>query len=162
VGELDVALDSDPRAVYFRQAAYGVPIRMALISLLLAFERSGEFEKFEDGLRPSHHLVYDQPPEIGIRCTNSNCIVHDPMDGRYARNKFYLIDTAEPRLRCFYCERDIAEFVVAHRKNKTFESRPDAARILPKLAKDVVFFAGGEEAEAGGYAPKRARRAARS
>ena len=35
VGELDVSLDSDSRAVYFQQAAYGVPVRMALISLLL-------------------------------------------------------------------------------------------------------------------------------
>ena len=33
VGELDISLDSDPRAAYFRQAAYGVPIRMALIAL---------------------------------------------------------------------------------------------------------------------------------
>ena len=38
VGELDVAFDSDRRAVYFEQAAYGVPIRMALISLLLGIK----------------------------------------------------------------------------------------------------------------------------
>ena len=38
VGELDVALDSDSRAVYFQQAAYGVPVRMALISLLLGLK----------------------------------------------------------------------------------------------------------------------------
>src|SRR5436190_7281806 len=31
VGELDASVDSDPRAVYFKQAAYGVPVRMALI-----------------------------------------------------------------------------------------------------------------------------------
>jgi aspartate carbamoyltransferase catalytic subunit len=30
VGELDISLDSDPRAPIFRQAAFGVPIRMAL------------------------------------------------------------------------------------------------------------------------------------
>ena len=33
--ELDISLDSDRRASYFRQAAFGVPIRMALISLIL-------------------------------------------------------------------------------------------------------------------------------
>ena len=38
VNELDAALDSDRRAIYFRQAAYGVPVRMALISLLLRHE----------------------------------------------------------------------------------------------------------------------------
>ena len=36
VNELDASLDTDRRAIYFRQAAYGVPVRMALISLLLA------------------------------------------------------------------------------------------------------------------------------
>ena len=33
VNELDASLDSDRRAIYFQQAAYGVPVRMALISL---------------------------------------------------------------------------------------------------------------------------------
>ncbi|MFO7948671.1 MAG: aspartate carbamoyltransferase, partial [Armatimonadota bacterium] len=35
VDEIDPAVDEDPRAAYFRQAAGGVPVRMALISLLL-------------------------------------------------------------------------------------------------------------------------------
>jgi len=35
VGEIEDSVDSDPRAAYFRQAANGVPIRMALIALLL-------------------------------------------------------------------------------------------------------------------------------
>ncbi|HIH19728.1 TPA: aspartate carbamoyltransferase [Candidatus Micrarchaeota archaeon] len=35
VGEIDVVIDSDPRAAYFRQAANAVPVRMALLSLLL-------------------------------------------------------------------------------------------------------------------------------
>ena len=33
VNELDASFDTDRRAIYFQQAAYGVPIRMALISL---------------------------------------------------------------------------------------------------------------------------------
>ena len=39
VGELDAAIDTDSRAIYFEQAAYGVPIRMALISLLLGLQQ---------------------------------------------------------------------------------------------------------------------------
>ncbi len=35
VDEIAYEVDSDPRAVYFRQAAYGLPVRMALIALLL-------------------------------------------------------------------------------------------------------------------------------
>ncbi len=36
VDEIDPAVDSDPRAAYFRQAANGVALRMALLELLLA------------------------------------------------------------------------------------------------------------------------------
>ncbi len=35
IDEIAYEVDEDPRAVYFRQAAYGVPVRMALIALLL-------------------------------------------------------------------------------------------------------------------------------
>jgi aspartate carbamoyltransferase catalytic subunit len=35
VDEIDWACDSDPRSVYFKQAFYGVPVRMALIAMLL-------------------------------------------------------------------------------------------------------------------------------
>jgi aspartate carbamoyltransferase catalytic subunit len=35
VGEIDPEVDSDPRAAYFRQARNGVPVRMALLSLVL-------------------------------------------------------------------------------------------------------------------------------
>ena len=35
VGEISPEIDDDPRAVYFQQAAGGVPVRMALIALLL-------------------------------------------------------------------------------------------------------------------------------
>src|SRR5262249_8321996 len=46
VGELDASLDTDRRAVYFEQAAYGVPVRMALISLLLGL-KGKSLHKFE-------------------------------------------------------------------------------------------------------------------
>lgn len=35
VGEIDMAVDSDPRAAYFRQVEYGVYVRMALLALVL-------------------------------------------------------------------------------------------------------------------------------
>ena len=35
VNEISVEVDNDPRAVYFKQAQYGVYIRMALIMTLL-------------------------------------------------------------------------------------------------------------------------------
>ena len=51
VGELDVSVDSDSRAIYFQQAAYGVPIRMALISLLLGLRRGNHCTSSRAGSR---------------------------------------------------------------------------------------------------------------
>jgi len=38
VNEISTELDKDPRAVYMRQAQYGVYVRMALLSLVLGGE----------------------------------------------------------------------------------------------------------------------------
>ena len=38
VNEISVDVDADPRATYFKQAQYGVYIRMALIMKLLGLE----------------------------------------------------------------------------------------------------------------------------
>ncbi len=120
VGELDIALDSDRRAAYFRQAAFGVPIRMALISLLLGFAREKTLKKYPRGFMPEDHDVYDQVDQGGLSCANPNCIVHDAMEGKYTHQRFEL--AAPHRLRCFYCETDIDEFVVGNRKTRHFST----------------------------------------
>ena len=35
VGEIDMEVDNDPRAAYFRQMEYGMFVRMALLALVL-------------------------------------------------------------------------------------------------------------------------------
>ena len=35
IDEIEVAVDSLPNALYFKQASYGVPVRMALLDLML-------------------------------------------------------------------------------------------------------------------------------
>ena len=40
VNEISVEVDDDPRAVYFKQAQYGVYVRMALIYTLLGFSEN--------------------------------------------------------------------------------------------------------------------------
>jgi aspartate carbamoyltransferase catalytic subunit len=35
VNEIDLEVDSDPRAMYFKQAKYGMYVRMALLSSVL-------------------------------------------------------------------------------------------------------------------------------
>jgi aspartate carbamoyltransferase catalytic subunit len=124
VDELDVSLDTDRRAVYFQQAAYGVPVRMALISLLLNLNKHQPLGRFQGGFREPQHLIYSQPIGVGIHCFNKNCIVHDPLEKQHARNKFYIIKSKAAaggfKLRCIYCETDIEEFVVGNKKKKYY------------------------------------------
>jgi aspartate carbamoyltransferase catalytic subunit len=158
VNELDVSFDSDPRAVYFRQAAYGVPIRMALVSMLLGLSDQHALETFEAGFRATNTIVYEQPRDVGARCANANCIVHDPLDGKYARNKFHLIEAENPRLRCHYCENDISEFYVANRRQHTYE-RAAQGILLPKNPADTIFFTSETSAQEAQYHPRATRRA---
>ena len=67
VGELDADIDSDRRAVYFEQAAYGVPVRMALIALLLGLNPRFR-SAYKRGMDSGHAIC--RPPgsdlDIGI------------------------------------------------------------------------------------------------
>lgn len=106
VGELDVSFDRDSRAAYFRQASYGVPVRMALIALLLGADRNFALQGYEGGFHePRANL--DEPVAGGHVCANGNCISHDPLEAANAVPKFFRIAKEQTRLRCFYCETDV-------------------------------------------------------
>jgi aspartate carbamoyltransferase catalytic subunit len=113
VNELDASFDSDRRAVYFQQAAYGVPVRMALISLLLHLHQNKSLHQFPGGFAKPEHPIYTQPVGTGIQCGNPNCIVADPAERQYAANKFYVVEGASRQLRCVYCETDVNKDVAA-------------------------------------------------
>ena len=159
VGELDVALDSDSRAVYFQQAAYGVPVRMALISLLLGLTKGKSLHRFEGGFDKQKYPLYDQPRALGIHCVNRNCIVHEPMESQYVRNRFHVVRSPsgdDCKLRCVYCESDIESFVVAHKKNKWYAK--DAALLLREgehNLRELIVFADEADARAAGFHFKR-------
>jgi hypothetical protein len=162
VGELDVSLDTDSRALYFRQAAYGVPIRMALIDLLAGADTNDRLAPREGGFEDPRWPLYDRPLDTGMRCTNPNCIVHDPLEQPHVRNKFWVVRSGRAdaaKIRCFYCESDVTGFVVGRARkleavgNATFDDlAADIAR--------VVFFRNADDARKDGFhdaAPKRRR-----
>jgi hypothetical protein len=154
VGELDVALDTDARAVYFRQASYGVPVRMALIDLLT--RRSDGLARYDTGFGEPARTLYDRPNDAGMRCTNRNCIVHDPLESHYVRNKFWLLPGAEgkQRLRCIYCEHDSEAAVAGHARKHEFHAIGDE-----EVGEDTVFFVTDEDAREAGYRDRRKKRA---
>ena len=101
VDEVDYVVDTDTRAAYFRQASYGVPIRMALIALLLGRKRLGRPKgaaaaAVQSARRPAAEFV------AGVRCENATCVTnHEP--GLAARME---VISELGVLRCAYCEQE--------------------------------------------------------
>jgi hypothetical protein len=92
-----------------------------------------------------------------MRCPNANCIVHDPMEAQYVRNKFHVVKSADGgcRLRCAYCDSDSERFVVASKKQKWFADDPAALLRSDQNLKELVVFAGEAEAIEAGFHGKR-------
>jgi aspartate carbamoyltransferase catalytic subunit len=160
VNELDASFDTDRRAVYFQQAAYGVPVRMALISLLLHLHKNKSLHKFAGGFAKPDHAVYAHPIGTGLQCGNANCIVCDPAERQYAANRFYVIEEASQqrcKLRCVYCETDVedeaaAHFVVADTTRKTFvPGLATLARAPAERLKHLIIYQNEPEATAAGF-----------
>ena len=151
VSELDLSLDSDRRAAYFEQAAYGVPIRMALIYSLLS-EADHTLKRFPGGLPGDAARIYEAGSASGIACANANCIVHDAVERPYAANRFELIVAQPLRLRCFYCETDIENFWVADKESGTvFANSDHPFHGDRKSAADLTYYANLEKAEQAGF-----------
>ena len=95
VNELAYEVDRDKRAAYFRQAGYGVPVRMALIALLLgAVEPEIAQSPRKDTSKPAKEM-----PEI--KCLNERCITNKE---KYITPKFYGDSSKRNLLRCYYCD----------------------------------------------------------
>ncbi|MBX3577891.1 MAG: aspartate carbamoyltransferase catalytic subunit [Rhizobiaceae bacterium] len=154
VDELDVEFDADPRAVYFQQAAYGVPVRMAIIAALLGLAGERSLKQHAGGFAPTKQVLYSRPPQTGLRCANPNCIVHDPLERHYATNDFHLDMRHGSTLRCLYCEGEIDGFVAADRQTRQFAGFDPALHCPDEVfGDDVVLFASEDDARAAGFGP---------
>ena len=96
VDELDFSLDGDPRAAYFRQAAYGVPVRMALVAVLLGLRTLPDMRQ---GASEEERRWHAQPADLRFSCANVRCITNaEPGIPPVAQARH---DGAR---RCAYCE----------------------------------------------------------
>lgn len=90
VNEISVAVDSDPRAAYFRQVLNGKFMRKALILKLLKDAEEGR------------EAVPDNQVIVGnLKCTNPRCITSTEQE---LSHKFRLVDPQNKECRCIYCE----------------------------------------------------------
>lgn len=84
VDEIEVALDEDPRAMYFKQAKYGMYVRMALIITMLNLD--------------THTTLLRGKTFPGAVCKNPNCITHTET---YLPKSF--ISLGNSLLECEFC-----------------------------------------------------------
>jgi aspartate carbamoyltransferase catalytic subunit len=113
VDEIATAVDADPRALYFRQAAGGVPVRMALIALLLGMDREvatkGSFrfgtEPAPAALAPAASTAPAPEPHAvaGKRCSNPRCVTQTEA----YLEPLMLGDDDGAGTRCAYCEEKV-------------------------------------------------------
>jgi aspartate carbamoyltransferase catalytic subunit len=147
VDELDTDLDTDRRAAYFRQAAYGVPVRMALIAMILGLDPAKRLRNFVGGFRDTGAIVIDQPEGAGLKCPNRNCISHDRSEKPHLRDKFTYVTYTPPVLRCFYCESDIDSFVIGDKRHRRIYTRQPK----PATPRNLVCFTDEAQARQAGF-----------
>ena len=150
VDELSPEVDKDRRGIYFKQAAYGVPVRMALLKFL--FDRRGEKHK------PANHAsAYQSPEPIGPRCRNPNCVTaREPVStGR----RFAIVSSSQAGawiLACAYCDHRLKVQIAGNVKSRKYYVFDGA---LPSMFRDwlkkheLALFDSIKEAEELGYAP---------
>jgi aspartate carbamoyltransferase catalytic subunit len=148
--ELAYELDADPRAVYFEQAAVGVPVRMALIAWLL--ENAG-------GARAKPAAASLTFKENAPLCANPNCISRH--ESRYLRPRFKpapAVSRAELWLRCEFCERELKVQYVGHsRSHRYYRFDETLLGYVRQWLEDgtMVVFETVKQAEEAGYEPYR-------
>jgi len=139
--EISAEIDADPRSIYFKQAARGVPIRMALLAALL--ERTDVLGGRSPAAEPTWPAI-----EAGLVCGNRNCICHT--EDRHVGFRFRLASRVPLRAICPYCSQEIAFGVVGCSTTRHFHA-PDSRDLRRVHPEHMVFFRDALHAESAGF-----------
>ena len=160
VNELAYDLDDYPASVYFQQAAYGVPIRMALTALLLGttsidVPQTGDRCRTDDTYLECRQI-------IDVKCPNPNCVSN--RESHYIKPRLKMISRKpdEPLiLRCAYCEDETHPPYIAssewHQgmiKNKRYH-KSDSFMLNRIRPQNLIIFGSDTEAQLHGFMPSR-------
>ncbi|MFC1987485.1 aspartate carbamoyltransferase [Chloroflexota bacterium] len=157
VDELACEIDADPRSMYFKQAARGVPVRMALIALLLGKKDISILPEDDSLTQKIAYPIYQR--DFGVRCPNQRCVSIQATETKYIKPEFKIVDREPLTLRCVYCEHGFKPKYVASAEwhDGTLESKKYHS-IDSHLAKKInpenlILFDSESEAEAHGFKP---------
>ena len=95
--EIAYEVDEDHRAAYFRQMQNSIPVRMAILSLILGgHESKSEGNTTDDRIVLNHN---DSEP-----CSNLRCVLtHES----YLKPKFFYRGDKVNDVRCLYCDQGV-------------------------------------------------------
>jgi hypothetical protein len=127
--EISADMDSDPRSIYFKQAARGVPIRMAILGLLLGRMDLGV--SAECVALPSYPVLRGRNP-----CANPTCISRT--ESRHVTPSYRLASRAPVRAYCLYCSQEIPHHMVGCSTTGLFHERDSSA--ARKIRPDHLVF----------------------
>jgi aspartate carbamoyltransferase catalytic subunit len=111
VDELAYEVDADPRSMYFKQAARGVPIRMALIALLLGAKEIAASGEDNAPIPQVDYPLYQR--DSGLKCPNHRCVSIQETEKKYIKPEFKIVNRKPLTLRCIYCEHGFEPKYVA-------------------------------------------------
>jgi aspartate carbamoyltransferase catalytic subunit len=157
VDELTHEVDADPRSMYFKQAAYGMPVRMALIALLLGTKEITIPEEQDSFVRKIDYPVYKR--DSGVKCPNVNCVSNQETEIKYIKPEFKIVSPEPLTLRCIYCDHDLHPQYIASSdwhegklESKKYHSANShwARTIKPE---NLIIFVSEKEAQAQQFKP---------
>ncbi len=157
VDELAHEIDADPRSMYFKQAERGVPVRMALVALLLG-DRKADIAKPEaPPTQKTDYPVYKR--DSGVRCPNPSCVSTQATETKYIKPEFKIIGLKPLTLRCIYCEHEVHPPYIASLeghagKMDTKKYHSADSRWMKEIRPDnLIIFDSEKEAQAQGFKP---------
>ncbi len=157
VDELTHEVDADPRSMYFKQAAYGIPVRMALLALLLGAKQATIAKDKDSFIRKIDYPVYKR--DSGVKCPNMKCVLNQETEIGYIKPEFKILSREPLTLRCTYCDHELhpryvasSEWHEGRLENKRYHSADShfARKIRPE---NLIIFASEKEAQAQGFKP---------
>jgi aspartate carbamoyltransferase catalytic subunit len=157
VDELACEVDADPRSMYFKQAAYGMPVRMALMALLLGAKEIAISKEDASFAQKVDYPIYKR--DSGVKCPNINCVSNQETEARYIKPEFKIVSLEPLTLRCIYCEHELHPQYIASSdwhegklESKKYHNASShwAQKIKPE---NLIIFASENEAQAQRFKP---------
>jgi aspartate carbamoyltransferase catalytic subunit len=147
VDELSPEVDDDPRSLYFRQAAIGIPIRMSLLWHVLGLGDETTVTTKKPYTQEILGLFY---LHSGFDCSNQMCITNQ--ERRFANPQFEVVKDGEYKLRCLYCDQETPGTYAGNTESKFYYPSELLDRFLPTVRPEHVrFFQSQEAAESAGF-----------